>query len=333
MNKKVTLTVGAFCALLTCVFLSRYWYSGVKFECQAVLRENPAELMPHKLESIASCIEGLRRESLDESIRRLNFESSEPDDCNQLAGHAAGMASMRERISADSEILQILANRRLLKIVNELEALPQEQSRVKALSCFDSVMTHFEKVVVSATSSIQMRLRECRAVFFALYCAAEFGTAKDLVDAFARMERSEIKYLRELRQSKKHLNIGPTTVFASYPGARLRMNLILSSFVKLGKTREHAIHCDGLIKEILPVPKWDAPFMTLDAVKGPFKQGDVRPSFINPDGTWKEYVIYDWPPDFYLASLDGPAKQLERVQAALEALRVTINGTSSRTPK
>ncbi len=324
MNKKMLMVVGSLLALLICVFLSRYWYSGVKSQRHVVVRENPAELMPHTLKNIAGCIEVLNRESLDASIKKQSFKGNDPDVCDVMAGHTAGMVTIHAR--SDGQIIAILANRRLIKILNEMKALPNDESRVKALSSFDAVMTHFEKVVVSAFGSIQMRSRECHAVSFVLYCVAEYGTTSDLLDAFARMERSEAAFLKQITDQKKWNNIGPLTIFSSYPDARLRMNLILNSLSKLGKYGEYRHLFDELRKEILPVPQWDAPLMTLEGVSKLFREGESRPPFINPDGKWKEYVIYDWPAEFYASG--GEVKKLDRIQAALGALR-SVNSPGS----
>lgn len=190
------------------------------------LRENPADLMPFQLKRIATCIEVLKKESLDDSIgKQLHMPNA--DICAMMANfQAIRLAMLDSVVTSDTEIVEILCSRRFLKIVEELQTLPDSLRRAKVLLLFNEWMTHFDKVAFREFFAKSMGIPERQGLSFCLICVAEFGTQNDLLDALEKIELAQSAFIKQIEATGKYKTVGTLPTLGPFTGYRLRMNEI-----------------------------------------------------------------------------------------------------------
>ncbi len=286
--------------------------------------ENLAGLPPFKLKRIKILVEAMKKESLDDSLKKIGQD---------LGGDT--VSYHRDTGEHPSDFIMMLSGRRTSKVLQECDSLSAIDRNNFLSSNLETMMVaqkkHVYSIIARSAQEDASYWNRKFGITFLLFAVSEFGSAKDLrrhLDTLAVIrqnvrERCEVMGVTN-RYSVSHLAEDP------FPNDLSVLNIMLHHLLKKGRYTSAIV---GLKHGTFPVVKFVAPANTFDLdLAPPAKSG--LPSCIPKEDVLKEIEVFTWDyplsePDNLEDTLKGGDPSFKHQKTRIEYVRSLLVSISS----
>jgi len=274
---------------------------------------------PHRLER-------LHRQRVDDFVAILGQETFQESVSNLLTDRDRySYPGFVSQIKGDQgNLLEMLSNRRCLKVIEQLAALPAIEREAQCSQIFD----HFLDVHVSA---IQVALIHAEdptkpenkqslwatqlSICAVMFASAKFGSTDELLREKRKLDDSQAAIQHQLLERRTPFS--PSFVLAmqryAVPDHRCLLNLLYMQGQRQGAPIPERIGviCRGLVKGHLPITKWDASVTYFDLAH---RMGRVP---IDTAAGGMDVEVYAWPEEIF-DDYDAQRHLIDQIQEVLQ---------------
>lgn len=293
------------------------WYLYPVKKKRLVLRENAAKLLPHQQKRVEECITLLAKEDYNTSLRRLLTTKTDNSPCSS----SISVVPQSILFISQHHIIKMLAYRRCLKLFSDIESMDDRRKQKVVFEAFQFISIERKKVEdQEAISSIAKS--GPRALSWAMFATAKFGTGKQLLDEVDQIRLAGQEFLEKFKKSGRLKYPSPEIPQYVYVDNCVYLNCITLMLKRMGADGKYRNLLDDLRREKYPIPTWDAPATLFEAGGQLLAMDAPYPPYVEIGNGWVEYIIYDWPDEMRLVG--GEEAQEKRLVMIIDALRETV---------
>lgn len=254
--------------------------------------EGPIQTPPHGHPGKEKLLATLKNESLDVSIRGLLDDSDRVQYYFPFIPHSG--------VDVQDEIEELLANRRLLKVAQQIKSLSKSEGQAKCERLFISAFqqqTNACRIIInwslnpSAPAHHQYLLCSQMSLAAAMFIAAETTNLDLLNKQFERLDKWRIEIEPSARLQNRRMTNYPA-LFSSEitPDYRLQVNVLRLAALRLGNAEtlekvDEACQAIHMTTNTLPIVSWDAKTTVFELL--PDSRLDTNKGVTT-------YTFYDW---------------------------------------